>query len=228
MFICADPGARSHTVASWLSSTLAYPTYEPGKVFKGSNFIKAHTDWNNQRSSSHNGIKIRIRPTYEKLAIHMHLFLTKNVYTQIPGFSKNPFDLETATKVTESAKEWFLHDNQINNDLYDHVINFQDTFDLDIMTELYMGVNKIRPTSKQLSILASTNELNSPGLSKNHACVVASMVLEKEHQLGLNEINRFWSFPEIYRTCPATELYDAVSQAIDKNNYGVYQVPHDL
>lgn len=220
LLVCADPGARSHTLAGWILGTLSRSVFEPGIVFS-QNFDKVHDDFGNTRAKKHTGVKIRIRPGYAKLSTHLYLFLIKNVYTQIPNFSRNQFDLETATKVSEAAKYWFGHDQQIDNKIYDYVINFEDTYNLDLMIDLYYQIWKKYPEKNTIEILDQTNDLNNPVLDKNHACMVSAMVLEKENQLGLKEDQRFWSFPDLYQTVPESQLYDTILSHITPENYGV-------
>lgn len=220
LFICADPGARSQTLASWLSDELSEATFEPGIKFP-TRFHKAHTDFGNHLVKNHIGPKIRIRTGYKKLATHMYLFLIKNVYTQIPDFSRNQFDLETATKMVESAKYWFDHDRQVDNDCYDHIINFEDTFDIEMMISLYSKIRDRSPSLESVETLKQTNKLNDPVLDKNHACEIAAMVLEKEKLLGLKEEERFWSFPDLYQVTSVDQLYDTISSRIVPDNYGI-------
>ena len=220
LLICADPGARSHTLASWLLNTLTDAVFEPGIVFKDK-FVKKHTDFDNTVVKNHSGPKIRIRPTYSKLAVHLYLFLIKNVYLQIPDFSRNQYDLETVTKVTEVAKYWFYHDQQINNDLYDYVINFEDTYNIEKMTKLYYQIWNKNPNTDLVKVLEKTNDLNNPTLDKNHACNIATMVLEKEHRLKFKEEERFWSMPDLYQITSPTDLYETIASCIISKNYGI-------
>ena len=219
LFICADPGARAHTLASWLMNELNAVTFEPGRKFK-TRFIKAHSDFGNHLVKKHNGPKIRIRPGFKKLSVHMYLFLVKNVYIQIPNFSKNQFDLETATKMTKEANHWFDHHQEINENCYNYTINFEDTYDIQLLTDLYREIHAKLPSKKSIDILEQTNKLNDPILDKNHACSVASMVLERENQFNLKERDRFWSLPVLYQITPVDQIYDTILSCISPSNYG--------
>lgn len=221
LFICADPGARAHTVAAWLQDQCHEPVFEPGIVLE-QKFQKAHTDWGNDLVRSHKGIRIRIRPSFAKMATHMWLFLVKNVYTTFPDFSRNHFDIETATKVTESAKYWLQHDQQIDNDLYDIVIRFEDTFDINILTELYVKIHNRPPADTSLAVIDRINHMNDPWLDPNHACSISAMVLKQEHEMGVEESDRFWSMPDLYRDTPQHMLCTTILSNIKHENYGAY------
>ncbi len=210
-------------VAAWLQDHLVQAWFEPGLKIP-INFVKAHLDFNNILVSAHNGPKIRIRPTFSKLSTHFYLFLVKNVYTQIPGFSRDPFDLETMTKVTRAANTWFEHDSQCDNSMYDFVLDFSDTFNTTRMIDMYQTLNGKLPTSDQIKILLETNRLNDPLLDKNHACVVSAMILQREHDLGLVEQHRFWSVPEIYKKTDVTDLYNTIYAAIVPENYNLSKI----
>ena len=220
MLICGDPGSRLGTFAAWIQNQLHKPVFEPGKELNGLlHYTKIHNDSQNSITSAFNGIKIRIKPSFNKLSTHLYLFLIKNVHTQIENFSKNQFDLETATKLTEAAQEWFLHDQQIDQSLYDIVLNFEDTYDVDYMIKIYKTINNCLPDTQLINNLIQTNMLNNPDLDKNHACVVSAMVLKKEQQLNLSEENRLWSFPGVYNTVDQNNLYDTISNLINHKNY---------
>lgn len=219
LLICADPGARLGTVANWLNNSLECAVFEPGIVFKDVKYKKIHTDFQNTVAKNYSGYKIRIRPSFKKLSTHLYLFLLKNVYAQIKGFSKNPYDLETATKVICSAQDWFLHDQQIDLSIYNTVCNFEDTYNIDFMIEIYQTINNCLPSDKLINILLETNKLNDPDLDKNYACVIAAMIMQREHELGLKEKDRLWSLPLTYTNTHQEALYDTIYNCITINNY---------
>lgn len=220
LLIHADPGARAHFVASWLKSELLIAEYDVGLKIKTS-FTKLHTDWNNVFAKEFNGTKIRIKPSFFMLPIHLHLFLIKNVYTQIPNFPRDGFGFTTVEKLLETIKTWWYHDKQVDVSLYNKIINFSDTYNNDYMIELFKYYNDRYPSDQQISILKQTNILNFPNIDRNSACSVASMVIEQEYTNGFKEIDRYWSLQHIYKNTDTQHLYDTVYKSIIPENYGI-------
>jgi len=219
LLIHADPGARAHLLASWLKSELSKVHYDIG-VNTPTKFIKLHTDWNNVDTQKFDGIRIRIKPSFNMLATHSHLFLTKNVYKQIPNFPKDGFGITTVEKLLETIKTWWYHDQQVNLSLYNKVVNFNDTYNDDSMIELFFWYNNRYPTSQQIKILQEINKLNCPVLDRNSACSVAAMIVEQEFIKNLKEINRYWSLENIYKNSDTSQLYDTIYDFIIPENYG--------
>ena len=219
LLITADPGARAHFVATWLNNDLQKPVFDVGSKIH-TPFLKQHTDWDNKIAEKFAGTKIRINTSFQMLDLHLYLFLTKNVYTQIPDLDQNQFGFEITNKMIESAKDWLYHDQQIKTSYYDHVMRFSDTFDTDYMINLYRWFNGHRPAADYVRILSTCNQMNLITVPRNHSCTVAAMILEKERRLNLPEINRYWSLMEIYRTTSPDDLYETISHAIHADNYG--------
>lgn len=219
LMICADPGARSHFVASWLQGDLIDSAFDVGLV-NHTQFLKKHTDWNNCVAKQFNGKKIRIKTSFCMLDLHLFLFLIKNVYPQIPGLNADQFSFDVTTKMIESAKDWLYHDQQVELCCYDRVLSFSDTFDSDCMIELYQWFNDGAPSDDYIEILHSCNQANKMTLPRNHSCVIAAMILEKEHRLNLPEIDRFWSLLDVYAKTEQNELYDTITGLICHSNYG--------
>lgn len=217
--ICADPGARSNFVASWLYGDLTRPVFDVGSTIR-TPFVKQHTDWNNKIAAQFAGKKIRIKTSFQLLDLHLYLFLIKNVYPQIPDLDQNQFGFDVTSKMIENAKDWLYHDRQIDIALYDHVMEFSHTFDTNHMVDLYRWFNGHQPAADYVRMLLSCNQVNQIQLPPNHGCAVAAMILEKEYKLNLPEIDRYWSLLEIYRTTPQDDLYETISQAIRADNYG--------
>jgi hypothetical protein len=219
LLISADPGARANFIAAWLNGSLEKNLFDVGAKVK-SVFLKYHTDWNNTKAKNYRGKKIRIKPSFSMLDLHLYLFLIKNVYPQIPELNSDQFSFDVTDKMIESAKEWFYHDQQIDLSFYDKVISFADTYDKDCLIELYQWFNNTVPSNTYLKILANVNKKNKINLSKNHSCRIASLILAKEHYFGLLEIDRFWSLKNIYKTTNTNDLYKTIKKLIHKNNYG--------
>jgi hypothetical protein len=159
------------------------------------------------------------------LDLHILLFLRKNVYEQIPDFTRDEYSLETFTKLAVFAEEIFDWNSQLNYDYYTHVINFEDTFDIKRMIDLYTELNNTNPSQIEIDMLHRTTELNSIVIDRNHASSIVKLTMEKEAQLALNQQHRFWSIVDLYNTVPISDLYNAVDRAITPDNYGIYLGP---
>jgi hypothetical protein len=149
------------------------------------------------------------------------LFLRKNVYKQIPEFTRNEYSLETFTKLTHFSQEIFKWDQELDYTLYDIVIDFADTFNNDFMIALYKKVLGTYPTSAMIDMLVKTNELNCISIDQNHACSILKLCLAQEQKLSLKEEHRFWSIVNIYNTTAIDQLYTTVLKSIVPSNYGI-------
>ena len=218
LMICADHGARAHFVGSWLLGQLRTSHYDVGSnIF--CEFTKSHTDWGNETVRSFPGQKIRIRTSenQQELALHLYLFLTKNLHE----FSKNGFDFVTTSKILQTMKNWRWHDSQIDYSCYDTIIDFEDTYCLDFMINLYTHRNNHYPDKIEIENFEKTNELNRIIINPNHSCSIAALVYCKERDLGLKEIDRFWSLENIYQSTDKSCLYQTVNEVIKDCNYGI-------
>ena len=224
LLIHADPGARSGFLAAWLTGKLTELHFDAGASINPK-FTKIHYLDNANTLTKFNGIKIRIRPTFTKLDLHTLLFLRKNVYTQIPNFTRDEYSLETFTKLAVFVEENFDWDSQLDYSHYTHVINFEDTFDINCMIDLYKNLNNSMPSRTEIDMLHLTTELNNIAIDQNHASSIVRLTVEKEAQLALKQQHRFWSIVDLYNTVPISELYDAVDRAITPANYGIYLGP---
>ena len=218
--IHADPGARSGAVGAWLTNTLSGKSFDVG-VEDGVHFHKIHYLYDIAELVNFQGIKIRIQPTYTMIDLHTLLFLRKNVHTQIPTFTRDEYSLETFTKLWEFSKITFAHNNTLNNNLYDHIITFDDTFNTTAMIKLYKEVCKTDPTPVQINALVETNKLSNIYINKNHSTSIVKLCLNMEKELSLKEEERFWSIVDVYKTTPIAQLYDTISAKIESNNYGI-------
>jgi hypothetical protein len=218
LFICADCGARSGFVGAWLLNNLSQPSFDVGKEL-GVFFYKEHWDIDNKKVKNFVGPKIRIKPDLKMLGIHMYLSLVKDVYGKIDDFTFSEYSIETFTKMYISALGWFEHDLQIDESLYDKVINFSDTYNTNFMVDLYKWYNSDNPSQDQIDILIETNKINFKNLELNHSCNIAALLIIKEKTLGLKEINRRWSIVDEYQNSNFSTLYDRVLNKIDLKNY---------
>jgi hypothetical protein len=218
LLIHADPGARSHFVANWLHNKLDDAGFDVG-VTSYTPFVKIHYLENVSQLTTFLGPRIRIKPTFNKLALHLLLFLRKNVQVQLPNFTKDEFSLETFSKIYIFAKERFEHDNKLDYSLYSHVMNFEDTFNLEKLIDLYEKINGFAPSQINIDLAVRNNNINQIKLDPNHACSIAAMILETEAKLNLIEKNRHWSIPVLYETTPIEELYQTIKSKITIENY---------
>jgi len=220
LLIHADPGARSGFIAAWLTHRLTTLAFDSGASFRPQ-FIKIHKLQNVNILKKFSGTKIRVRPSIESIDLHSLLFLRKNVYEQIPEFTRNEYSLETFTKLTHFSQEIFEWDSELDYSLYDIVLDFADTFDNKYMIDLYKQVNNIDPTEQMIDTLIATNDLNNISINKNHACSILKLCLAKEKELGVKEQHRFWSIVDVYNSTPSDQLYNTVSESIVPGNYGI-------
>jgi hypothetical protein len=221
LLIHADPGARSGFLAAWLTDCLTKKSFDVNNELNPS-FYKIHRLLDPSRIKTFNGVKIRIRPSLEHIDLLSLLFLRKNVYTQIPDFPQDEYSLNTFTKLAHFSEEIFRWDSELDYNLYDHVINFQDLYNIEFMKQFYAVVNKKEVSNHQINMLEQTNKINTILIDKNHACSILKLTLTRELQLGLKEEHRFWSIVDLYRATPAEKLYDTVYQAIKEENYGIF------
>jgi hypothetical protein len=216
LLITADPGARSHFVAAWLNNKLIKPYFDVGINSYTPTVTKIHFDYNNVQAKSFQGLKIRIRPEIEKLDLHLYLFFKKAAVHKnlAPSFQTSEYSFECYEKVYQSAMHWLDHDQQVDLSLYDQVLNFSDTYNIDLMTNLYRWYNQQSPTDEQIHVMKLTNEISLPQIQHNNACRIAASVIALEQQQGLREADRQWSVEQQFQTNDDT-LYQRI---VDKIN----------
>jgi hypothetical protein len=220
LLIHADPGARSGLLAAWLTDTLTQVSFDVGDELKPK-FFKIHKLNDVNDIKLFDGIKIRIRPSLAHIDLHTVLFLRKNVYTMIPRFTRNEYSIDTFAKLTRFVNEIFQWDSELDYEVYDYVINFEDTFDTEYLKDLYFKITG-KPASQQaIDTLEKTNAKNQISLDKNHACSIMKLVLTQERNLNLKEKDRHWSIVEIYKNTLPDQLYDTVSRSIVPSNYNI-------
>jgi hypothetical protein len=218
LLIHADPGARSGFISAWLQDNLDKAEFDVGLSVR-TNFFKIHYCNNADQIKNFSGPRVRVRPNFAKLNLHLLLFLRKNIYLQIPNFTRNEFSLETFSKLYMFAKECFEQDSALDHSLYDHVLFFQDTFDIAKLIQLYQAVNQREPSQINIDSAIKNNKLNQIDLDPNHACNIASIVLELESTLNLQEENRLWSLPDVYTNTDTNNLYTTIKNLITSKNY---------
>jgi len=220
LLIHADPGARSQFLYAWITDQLYRPAFDIGSDTK-IKFHKIHRLDDPNYLKTFNGVKIRITPKKYSIDLHSLLFLRKNIHVQFPDFTKNEYCLETFTKLYEFSKEIFQWDSELDHTLYDHIIDFDDTFDNDFMLEFYHMINGRKATPAMIQSLTQTNRLNRLDIDKNHASSILKLVITQEDNLGLEEKHRFWSIVDVYQNTPVDGLHDEIQRLITPENYGI-------
>ena len=222
LLIHADPGARAGFVAAWLNDQLTELKFDIGKDLR-LQYYKIHQLENPKfpkEIKKFPGIKLRIQPTVESIDLISLLHLRKNIHAYQLEFTKDEYCLDTFTELAQFGQGILQEDKQLDYLLYDYVIKFSDTFDVDFMVDLYKKIVGVNPDQSMVDMLIKTNDLNCISIDKNHACSILKLILKKEHELGLKEENRFWSIVDIYKSTPIENLYDTVSNIIISDNYG--------
>jgi hypothetical protein len=218
LLVHADPGARSGFISAWLQDDLAKAEFDVG-ISSGTKFIKIHHFDDPEQIKNFSGTRIRIRPDFNKLNLQLLLFLRKNVHVQIPNFTRDEFSLETFFKVYIFARDRLKQDSALDNSPYDHVLFFRDTFDIEKLIQLYQAVNQHEPSQMNIDYAIKNNKLNQIDMDPNHACNIASKILQAESTLKLQEKNRLWSLTEVYRHTQTADLYDTIMTLIAPENY---------
>jgi hypothetical protein len=218
LLIHVDPGARSGFIAAWLQDNLANAGFDVGATVD-TPFLKIHTLKSSEQITNFQGTTIRIKSTFDLLNLQLLLFLRKNVYTQIPDFTRDEFSLDTFSKVYIFAQEICADENLVNYSLYDYAITFKDTFNIDILTELYYRCNNRYPSNEHINLAIQQNKMNLISLDPNHACSIAAMVLETEFKMNLLEKNRKWSLPITYSTSAQENRWQVIKSKIVPENY---------
>jgi hypothetical protein len=226
LLIHADPGARGGFVAAWLQNKLTATAFDAGFV-NSPKFYKIHHLSDALEIKNFTGCKIRIRPTFEKLDLHVMLFLRKNVQIQQPDFIKDEYDLKTFAKLWNFSKEIFQWDSELDYGLYDYVLNFESTFDNDYMISLYEQVNQSMPSINQIEILKANNRLNNIAIDQNHCASLIKVIFLKEKALNLKEENRFWSIVDVFNTVPVSKRWETIHSLIMHENYGTFLKEED-
>ena len=220
LLIHADPGARSGFIAAWLTNRLTTLAFDIGASIRPQ-YVKIHNLQDANILKKFPGTKIRIRPSIESIDLHSLLFLRKNVYEQVPEFTRNEYSLETFTKLTHFSQEILEWDSELDYSLYDIVIDFADTFSNDFMIALYKKVVGTFPTVDMIDMLIKTNKLNCISIDQNHACSILKLCIMQEQNLELKEEHRFWSIIDVYNSTPIDQLYNTVLKLIVPTNYGI-------
>jgi hypothetical protein len=232
LLIHADPGARAGFVSAWLLDNLQGAGFDVGATVPQISW-KCHGRHDEMCANvprdpslppivlikEFTGTKIYIKTTFEQLSLQLLLFLRKNIYSKWPNFTRDEYSIQTFSEMYGFIKNCFDDEKYVDWSLYDRVITFTDTFDMDKMIELYRWYNHRDPTEEHIQLAKQNNEINQITVDPNNACSIAAMVFETETTLNLLEENRYWSLPAIYQTIPTNELYQTIRAKIVPENY---------
>jgi hypothetical protein len=219
LLIHADPGGRCGLLAAWLSDQLDKVYFDVGANIK-ENFKKIHNLEDPREITKFDGITIRIAPSLNMIDLHTLLYLRKNWHVQMPQFTRDEYSLETFSKLWCIADCWFNHDATVDNQLYDHVMKFDDMFDISKLINLYKKIHNRLPTDQQIEILEKNIKLNLLDIDLNHSASIVKLIRNKEQYLNLKEENRQWSIVDVYQNTDTKNLYQTVDPLIKKENYG--------
>ena len=217
--IYAPPGSRLGFLNAFLTNNLTVEF----ETKLGPRFYKMHhyTDGEEFFTLSSIQTRIRIDLSYDLVDRLTYLFLHKNVYPQLPDFTKDPYCLESFTKLTrylgmELDEEKIIDDNKL---MFDYRFPFKETFNIDSLITLYQNINNEYPPKSLIVKANETIKLNQPQINKNHACSIVQLVFQKERELGVLEKDRHWSIVDAYNNTPTEELYNTIDELITIDNY---------
>ena len=93
-------------------------------------------------------------------------------------------------------------------ELYDHNINFEQTFDIEFMSNLYFQVNGKLPSSGLVEAMQTTNQVNSQPIASNHGCRIAAEIIKFEHLNNVTEHDRSWQLNQVCAFTDSGECLD--------------------
>jgi len=185
-------------MAAVLQDKLVDGAFDVGKTIP-MDYVKLHM-FNQNIISTFSGVKIRINTTFDLLHLHFFLFFQKNILGNPDPEVKKDFqnlhisDRRILDKVFYALNsDWLPDANATQHKLYDYHINFEQTFDIEFMCDLYFRVNRTLPSSRLIEAMQTTNQINSPLIDQNHSCRVAAEILKFEHTNNLTEQDRSWN-----------------------------------
>ena len=242
LLIQGPPGVRLGFVNALLTDRLTDDLFDVGREIKGGLYSideKLHDynpglysinkklhDYNRDYIVNFNGRSIGIKMSTNLLELHMYLFLTKNFRLIAPELVPLHYTHRSLIdKLYYSTKTW--HNQQCSNDydVFDHVITFEDTFNIDKMFELYFAFNKKTISKKLKQAVISTNQRNFVTIPQNHASRIAAAIFNFELENNLTEQQRLWSlntaadFTDEGICLDPENLYQSISQHLKLEYY---------
>jgi hypothetical protein len=203
LLIHGHPGSRLGFVAAVLQDTLMNNMFDVGRG-QPVNYVKLHT-FDQRFVSAFAGVKICINTTFDLLDRHFFLFFQKNVLGGSigPAITKvfqnlHVTDRRILDKMFYSLNsDWLPDASATQHELYNYHINFEQTFDIEFMCNLYFQVNQTLPSSRLIEAIQTTNQINSPTVDQNHGCRVAAEILKFEHSNNFTEHARSWNLNQV-------------------------------
>lgn len=223
ILIHGAPGSRLGFVNAFLTNTLLPNMYDVGQTSK---FVKFHT-YNKESVKKFNGKKIYIQLSNNLLFLHLFLFFEKNVLVQDPAYKQYHQTHRTLfDKFYYTCKMWFDDERITDTSLYDYVVPFEKTYDIDYLVELYQLFNGTMPSDILLESVRTTNLKNYPNIPENHAARVAASVFNFEYKNMYLEENRLWVVNEVApfdhesgESLDKDNLYSNISKYLTMENY---------
>ena len=211
LLIHGHPGSRLGFVAAVLQNQLLPNLFDVGMHVQ-SKYIKLHK-FNREIVSSFADVKIHIHTTLSMLDQHFILFFQKNVQAQDNTYQTLSItDRRIIDKMYYAFNSDWLPDAAATvPDLYDYNINFEQTFDIEFMSDLYFQINKNLPSSSLVEAMQTTNQANLQKMDINHGCRIAAEIIKFEQQNNFTEHDRSWRLNEI---CAFTDL----GECLDPDN----------
>lgn len=225
ILIHGAPGSRLGFLNAFLTDSLKPNLYDVGLHDIGAQSYKMH-DYDEEKLKNFKGKKFYIQLSKELLFLHLFLFFDKNVvldqtYRQCHYTHKMIFD-----KCYYSARGWINDQRVINTNLYDYIIPFDKTYDIEYLINLYQQVNGRIPSELLLESVNSTNLVNSPSIPKNHNARVAAAVFNFEHENNYTENHRLWLLNNVAlfdfndgQCLDPDNLFDNVTSMLSKEKY---------
>jgi hypothetical protein len=142
---------------------------------------------------------------------HFFLFFQKNILK----IEKEKFkdrhvtDREVVEKMYYAFNSDWAPDSAITvTNCYDYNINFEQTFNIEFMSDLYYQVNKKSPSSRLVEAMHTTNQTNTQPIELNHGCRVAAEIIKFEHQNNFTEHDRSWQLNQVCTFTDSGECLD--------------------
>jgi hypothetical protein len=229
LLIHGHPGSRLGFVAAVLTDKLSDHLFDVGDLVH-KDFRKLHR-FDSEILSSFPNTKICIHTTFAMLDRHFFLFFQKNsLKIETEKFQNlHTTNREIIEKMYYAFNsDWFPDAAITIPNLYDYNINFEQTFDIDFMCDLYFQVNKKLPSSKLVQAMQTTNQSNSQPIALNHGCRVAAEIIKFERHNNFTEHDRSWQLNEACNFTDSGECLDSdnlYNNVMSKLSVEFYQGP---
>ena len=209
LLVHGHPGSRLGFVAAVLTDKLLDNLFDVGDLVQ-QDFRKLHK-FNPPVLSSFSNTKICIHTTFAMLERHFFLFFQKNVLK----IEKEKFQNLHVTSREIIEKMYYAFNSDWSPDAavtvadcYNYHIDFEQTFDIEFMCDLYFQVNKKSPSSSLVKAMQTTNQVNSQPIELNHGCRIAAEIIKFEHLNHFTEHDRSWQLNEICAFTDSGECLD--------------------